>query len=343
MLLVLRVKTQIMKNISKALNFKDVEVVGLFVKETINAEIVKNLLEKVFIKSGEPNQILTDGGKDLKKGISLLNLKCIRTLDIGHLSANILESIYDKNNEFKKLIKFTSNISLRLRQTIAGWIIPPKLRNKGRYQNISLLAYWVKEVLEYYDNHLEDCDNKTKELLKKNFEGKNFLKNIAKDFYKDCNVINKILEILKNRGFSIEIFNEVMIILSELPMKSKLRIKLENYFKSNIEILKIEKLDNILMSTDIIESVFGKIKYILEKSPVRDFNRTCLLLPALVGSFDQEIITKSLNEIKIKDLKKWQDENIGETLFMKRKKEFSKVRHKKTTSEYAEDYKKDVA
>lgn len=44
------------------------------------------------------------------------------------------------------------------------------------------------------------------------------------------------------------------------------------------------------------------------------------------------MIMKDLHEVKINDIKKWQDENIGETLFMKRKREVSKVRNKALTS-----------
>ncbi len=50
------------------------------------------------------------------------------------------------------------------------------------------------------------------------------------------------------------------------------------------------------MSTDIIESVFGKIKYILAKSPIKDFNKLSLILPGLVGFCDEDLIMKALKE-----------------------------------------------
>ncbi len=214
LLLVLSVKTEIMNDISKALMIEDVEIVGLFVKETLNSEIVCELLEKTFLKLGQPRQILTDGGTDLIKGISLLKTNSINTLDIGHFSANILKNIYEKNSQFKELIEFTTNIGFKLRQTVAGWIVPPKLRSKGRFQNISSLAYWVKEAFDYYHNYLEDCDEKTKALLKENFQGYEFLVKFSEDFYEDCKIINEILKLIKNRGFSRETFNLTMTILS---------------------------------------------------------------------------------------------------------------------------------
>lgn len=343
LLLILSVKTEIMKDINRALTLKDVEIVGLFVKESLTADIVKELLEEVFVKTGNPRQIVTDGGKDLIKGVNTLKTKCIHSLDVGHFSANILKNIYEKNTQYKSLIEFTSNIGLKLRQTVAGWIIPPKLRSKGRFQNISLLAYWVKESFEYYENYLEDCDTKTKELLKETFKGYEFLKMFSACFYKDCEIINQILKIIKNEGLSRKTFNDVIIILSELSIESKVRIKLEAYFIENMEKLEIEEIDTLMLSSDIIESIFGKIKYIIDKAPIRDFNRLSLLLPTLVGSYDEEMIMKALHEVKINDIKKWQDENIGETLFMKRKREFSKVRNKTLTSKDANSIISEVA
>ena len=341
LLLVLSVKTEIMKNIYTALTLKDVEIVGLFVKETINAETVRDSLKEVFVKTGIPRQIISDGGRELIKGSKLamedLKANCIYTLDIGHFSANVLRSVYEKNSQFIELIKFTSNLGLKLRQTIAGWIIPPKLRNKSRFQNISLLAYWVKEAFEYCQNHLMECDNKTRELLKNNFKGNEFLLKFSEEFYTNCKIMNSILEIIKNTGLSEKTFNDVMKILAEPLVNSKIRMKLESYFEENIKKLRDEKIDNLILSTDIIESVFGKIKYVVEKSPVKDFNRLSLLLPGLVGSFDEDMIVNALQEVKLKDIKKWENENIKETLLMKRRKEFSKVKTKKTTSNGAED------
>ena len=64
-LLVLSIKTEILKNNSSALTLDDVEVMGLFVKEKINTEVVTQLLNEVFEKTGKPRQILTDGGREL--------------------------------------------------------------------------------------------------------------------------------------------------------------------------------------------------------------------------------------------------------------------------------------
>lgn len=105
------------------------------------------------------------------------------------------------------------------------------------------------------------------------------------------------------------------IILFSLPTDSQIRIKLQAYFIENINKLRILGLENMPVSTDVIESAFGKIKYILDKSPVRDFNKLSLELPALIGDFNEQLIIQALNNVKIKDIKNWENQNLKQTFF----------------------------
>lgn len=340
MLVVLGLQTSIMKNRSKALNFDDIEVVGVFVKETINSEVITNLLKPLFIKNGYPSQIVTDEGSDISKAIRLIinsaTTRCIHTADIGHFAANVLKHVYIENEQFKQLLTFTSQIGSKLRQTVAGWIVPNKLRTKARFQGISKLAKWSQKAFEYCKNHLNDCEQKTRNLLMDNFQGYEFLAKFSKLFYQDCQVIDEVLKIVKNKGLSKETFIESMKILSTLQPTSEIRIQLEAYLTKNMKILNEQKIDTGILSTDIIESLFGKIKYILERSSTKDFNKLSLLLPGLVGEFNEELIINAIKKIKMKDIKKWEEENINETLLKKKRKEFAKLKLNNSVPKHAE-------
>ena len=51
LLVVLRVPTHIMNERSKALELKDVEVVGMYVENVVNGEVISELLQPLFSKS----------------------------------------------------------------------------------------------------------------------------------------------------------------------------------------------------------------------------------------------------------------------------------------------------
>jgi hypothetical protein len=52
-------------------------------------------------------------------------------------------------------------------------------------------------------------------------------------------------------------------------------------------------------------------------------NRSSLVIPTLCGNLDENIISKTLNMTKHKDLKLWEEENIPYTLRKRRQEFFS--------------------
>ena len=343
---ILKTRSKIMEKREKGISLEDVEIVGLFIREKINGDEVESIVRKVFKEVGNPKQLVTDGGTDLIKGIKNVLLKeeeIIHNFDIGHIFANILKKEYSKNSQFIKLLKFTSKIGSKLRQTKAAWIIPPKLRVKGRFQSVCKLFEWAKKAFEYYQNHLDKEDKELKRLLDENFIGYQFLFDIVNKFHSECEIMNKIMKLVKKEGLSEDTYNKSLFITSKLENSSNIKIEVENYLLRNLEIMLKNKITIGILSTDIIESLFGKLKYILENSQSKDFNRISLILPLLVGEINEEMIEKALSEITMKDIKKWEKENVGETLRMKKNKEFLKLNEKMITLKYAESNYDNVA
>ncbi len=85
----------------------------------------------------------------------------------------------------------------------------------------------------------------------------------------------------------------------------------------------------LLVSSDMIESLFGNDKHIIERSPQADMNRSVLLIPALCGGRSESIIQQALNEASQADLEEWDKENIPYTLRRKRHDFFKNESQKK--------------
>ena len=338
LLVVLRVPTHIMNGRSKALELKDVEVVGIYVKKVINGEIISELLQPLFSKIGNPTQILSDGGSDIAKGVRLLvesSFNGFQTLDIGHFAANLLKKKYLGDPQFEAFLAFTSQIGAKLRQTIAAWILPGKHRVKGRFQGLGSFAKWAQKAFDYCEQHLSNCDETTKELIERNFKGYLFLRSFAEKFLRDTQILNQVLQILKNKGLSQDTLDQALCILSELPADSSIRQGMETYLQEHFKVFQQHEIFNALISSDIIECLFGKIKYLVEKSSTKDFNKLVLLLPALVGELNDKSIMDAQKAIKIKDIKNWETQNIGDTILKQKIREFNKLDATKIVPKHA--------
>ena len=327
----LRVASQVLEERKGALSLQDVEVVGLWIHEDSTGEIIAHFLEELFSKTGTPFQILSDSGSDLLKGIRILPSlssspsPLIHTLDIGHFSANLLKKKYQKDSQFQAFLSFTSSLSSQLRQTLLSWIVPNKLRTKGRFQGISELAKWACQSFEFIRNHLASCSEEEQLLLKKNFQGSLFLLPFAQEFHHETSLLNQIQKLLKNEGLTLDSYHQSMILLAQLKQNSEVREGMENYLSQNKAILEEKKLSSLILSTDVIESLFGKLKYLYEHAPVKDINRLALLLPVLAKEPGIEEIMASQREVKVTEEKEWEKTFFSTTRRQEKRKHFDRV------------------
>ena len=76
----------------------------------------------------------------------------------------------------------------------------------------------------------------------------------------------------------------------------------------------------INVSTDIIESIFGMYKSLLERSPTREIRNNVLIFPTITGTISDKTILKSLTAIRKKDLEEWSKVNFPKSFLSKRRK-----------------------
>ncbi len=64
------------------------------------------------------------------------------------------------------------------------------------------------------------------------------------------------------------------------------------------------------VGSDILESLFGKVKAGIARNPKAEFNRLVLAIPALCGIITSEIIDRALSDVSHRKLETWQVQNV---------------------------------
>ena len=327
-LVILRVKLDIFVNRQNAITLNDCQCVGLKISEVVNSETISKDLEECFKLSGTPVAIIKDNDSSLKKGVSILNEKQDTTItvieDIGHIVANALKNQFEKQTNFKNFKKLLSDGANKLRQTDIAFLTPPKLRTKGRFQSISQLSNWADKLIPLFSTKGRSKEGSLLQRLRIIFPKFSLLKPFIKNFAKTTTVTNSIMKILKNNGLNQSSYNQSIILLKELPSNSQTKKKVTQWLNKHIEIQN-QILPNtaIPISSDIIESLFGKFKHIINRSAKADMNRLALIIPTLCGNLNEELILETLNMTTHKELKKWEEENIPYTIRKKRQEFFN--------------------
>jgi hypothetical protein len=332
-LVVLRVSTKALAARGGAIRLEDCACVGLKISERINGETVAADLQAIFAQAGAPVAIIRDGDATLQKGVRLWqdqqNEAVSVIYDIGHAAANVLKEEFESKRPYRRFIALTSRAANRLRQTDLAFLIPPKLRGKGRFQSIGNLGRWAAKILEALSVK-SDIRPPTHARLHEVLPGFMALRGFVQRFASTTHTVARMLEILKNHGLNQANHELCAQLLATLPENSGVGERLHSWLQQHLEIQKQLTAKGhpdlpLPVSSDVIESLFGKYKHILERSPQADMNRSALLIPVLCGQLDDVAIERALAQTRHDDLKTWEQKNIPYTVRKKRRAFFANL------------------
>lgn len=307
--------------LGRALTLKDATVLSVSVKESWTGEIIAKTLKKIFKKNGYPEQIVIDGAANLNKGFreanSRISQKYHVTYDITHLLAKLLKKKYQGSFKFLSIMNKISLSTKQAAQTEVGYLLPPKIREKSRFLNLPNLAAW-------FDNMIDICCLKSllaseKKQIKKYFGWiwSPELEVYIRKFTTEVKAIKDVQKILKNTGINDFSFKKACSKLSEIDDKdfttsiiSALSDELKYSMKIGVP---------ALITSDLIESLFGKYKTIAKPHRLSEINKTVLSMPVICEDVTQNLINKSFSKTSNKEVSRWVKRNIPSTILSRRK------------------------
>ena len=325
-LVVLRVKMNALSQGKQAITLKDCACIGLKISEKVNGECIALELEEIFNNAGMPDAIIKDTDYTLQKGVRLWSEKQEVSIpvidDISHVMANALKAQFETSKTYQRFTALISQCAKRLRQTDLAFLTPPKLRTKGRFLSISKLGKWGNKMLEVLAVKGRAKQHSTLARLRTALSGFILLKPFIIRFANNATVVCNIMEVLKNKGLDQTSHQQCYQLSNTLP-NSIVKKRIQHWLQKHIEIQQQITQLPLLVSSDIIESLFGSFKYIIERSPQADMNRTTLLIPALCGNIDENMITQAFSTASHHDLKTWEENNIPYTVRKRRQSFFN--------------------
>jgi len=296
---------------TRALGFQDLEPLLLVAKEKWNGEAVRDCLLEVKAEVGNIIYAVGDYGSDIKKGLKLLEIKHVH--DIGHKIALILQKIYKKDEIFQEFMRELAQMSKKLAQTEFAFIIPPKRREKSRFQNIGIIINWAVKVLKRLRGRKIEKGVRDKIRWVKKYQ------QLIEELSAINAVTREIEKILKSSGLSKKTVKRCNRILKNLTTeKGKIVAReIAEYLKESISLL--PENDTILCSSDIIESSFGKYKNYLSNNSMAGITNLVLCIAAFTCSLEKCEIKEALETTTVDEVKRWTENHVGKTLLQKRR------------------------
>lgn len=331
-LVVLRIPLSTLQSKHGAIGLEDCECIGLEVSHKWNGQLIFEALTIIFKKAGLPLAIIKDGGTDLNKGVELFceqrpERKIYTIEDVGHFTANALKALFAKTKPFVQFLRIISNGAKRIRQTKLAWLLPPKIRTKGRFQGITTVAVWAKEILELIGGKGKAKMGTDLSQARKAFAGLTKLRPFLTRFCNTCATVEVFLKLMKTEGLNQTTYAKAKNILAKLPKKSLVRSRLSNWLKKHISIHHALGIGNqrLLVSSDAIESLFGKFKTIIQRNPNSELNRLLYIIPLLCGNHSHHAIDIALQECSHTQMRHQIEDTIPLTMRQQRVQELGKT------------------
>ena len=314
------------KHLPKAelyLKHEDVEPIALIPVEHSNGEVVFQQLEENIQKTGVPKQIVSDQGTDLKSGIERFCQKydTIHTYDMKHKGAAILKRELKDEPDWREFVKQASNTGKKVQQTALSALAPPNQRSKARYMNVDKLVEWGHSMLSYLDH---EKSKKPKEFEKSTLNKKLGWIYGFRNKLKDWKILVEMIETANNYINFVGLFNNIHQDL-EAELSHFTAHELFGHIPRQLVLFVKEQEENIaggdrlLGSSEIIESVIGKYKGLQRDQVKGGFTGMLLGLAASVSDFSIDTVQKALTVVSTKNVWYWIKNNIGKSVYSKRK------------------------
>jgi hypothetical protein len=313
------------------LNHEDVEPIAMFPVTSSNGQIVYQQLEEAIEYTGEPKEIISDHGSDLKKGIEIFCNQHPQTCfiyDIKHKVAAILKRELKDDQDWNEFVKLANETRRKVQQTSLAALAPPNQRTKSRYMNVDKLLKWAMEILCFLDQqqfaaneHFDPQQVKAKlswlaEFRQQLLEWQEMMQivELAESFikfigiYRDCHI-----DLMQVEGFA-----------AHRKRTKRLREELLNFIAQQSQLAKPN--ERLLGSSEVIESVIGKLKNMESDQNKSGFTGLLLSLAAMVSKTTEDVIHKAMESVPTKRVHEWIKKNIGKSVQSKRKEVFRSAR-----------------
>jgi hypothetical protein len=295
---------------------------------TDNGEIVFQQLEEAIEKTGVPKEIIGDQGSDLAKGIKKFcqaHPETCYIYDIKHKTAAVLKHELEHDEKWLEFTKLAAKTKLEVQQTPLVSLSPPNQRTKSRYMNVDILINWGLKILAFLDEQQTEASNKFDhdQLFGKLGWIMTFREEL-KEWEELLQIISTTESFVRKNGLYSDCHLELKDLMALMANTERNKIVREQLLTFVLEeSLKAKPDERLLGSSEVIESVFGKLKRLERDQAKSGFTGLLLSIAAMVSTTTKEVVEEALKTVRTKEIYAWCKNNIGQSVQSMRKEAFS--------------------
>ena len=323
--LILGVRLSELRRPSRPLRHSDMRLLALIPTEHSNGQIVLQQLEKTAKRTGIPREIVSDHGSDVKSGGELfvaLHPETVLVYDVAHQGAILLKRRFQADDRWARFIAQLGQTKAHLQQTPDAFLMSPGLRPKARYMNLESLFRWSLRILELLARGT--AGGRVTERTKARYGWMEEFRGVLSEWSRWEDTVRSSVEFIRVHGFYQNCEVDLAAHLSERPSAMRhRRVEAELITFAHRQSESVRPGERLVGSSEVEESVFGKLKALEGDQSRSGFTRYVLSLGALVGDWPPTRIKEALENTPVKMVEAWCAEHLPISVQAQRRLAFS--------------------
>jgi hypothetical protein len=323
-LVILGVRLSAIPPCGECLSHEDVEPITLWPVEKSNGQVVYQQLEASVEKTGVPRQIISDHGTDLKAGIEQFcqnHQQTSAVYDIKHKTAAVLKRELGGDPTWLEFARLAAQTKVKVQQTVLAALAPPNQRTKARYMNVEGLIQWGQSLLAFLDQGQAERNTAfDAEQIQERLGWLTSFRQPLEEWGALLQVIIATESYVRQQGLSQGIHLELEEQLKPLTRtEPSQRVGAELIAFVTEEEDKAHPHERLLGSSEVIESVLGKMKRLEHDQARSGFTGLLLAISAMVSVTTTDVVRQTLETVPTKRVLAWCQEHLGQSVQAKRR------------------------
>jgi hypothetical protein len=301
----------------RPLQHGDLHLVGLSLMEHSRDETVAAELEKAKQRVGSVRQVVSDNGSDLNGGVRLFQERTegvAHTHDMAHQAANILKQRRNRDESWTEFVSKLAQAGAKVRQTRAAHLRPPTVRAKARFMNVAPTLRFASRVLRLLET------GKASPRAEAGYGWLRDYREALANWQSEQAVIEAALTHIRTHGINQDTAAQLDAAWSALTLTPGARdVATRLRTAARTEGAQAKPGEVLVASTEVLESIFGKLKRLEGAYAGDGFTGLSLALGAFVGAQSEARTQEALEAVPKKEADGWVERVLGKTVQMFRR------------------------
>ena len=327
-LVILGVRLSALPPAGQCLSHEDVELIELLPVEHSDGKVVYQQLERAAEKTGVPREIVGDHGSDLRAGVSRFcqqHPESSAVYDIKHKTAAVLKRELEHDEAWQAFTQLAGRAKSQVQQTALAALAPPNQRTKARYMNVDVLVEWARAMLAFLDSQQVGSSH--------TFDPEQVQKKLGwvMDFRSQIEEWGELFQIIATTESFVRhkgLYRDAHLALEKhlrqpVHTERTQRVRRELIAFVAQEEAKARPKERLVGSSEVIESVLGKMKRLEQDQAKSGFTGLLLSIGAMVSTTTKEVVQQALETVPTKEVLAWCKETLGQSVQAKRREAFA--------------------